>query len=109
MCILLAELNGPAPCATDMGNAHLEAKTREKVCVKAGSEFKEREGNLLITHEALHGLKLSGKEFGELPADCLKESGFNPSKAEPETFMRKNGDPWECVATHADDLSIVQT
>ena len=98
MCIFLAELNGLAPCATDIGNACLEAKTREKVCIKAGPEFKEREGNLLMTHKALYGLKSSGKEFGELLADCLKELGFSPSEAEPETFMRRNGDLWEYVA-----------
>ena len=77
------------------------------MCIKAGPEFKEREGNLLIAHEALHGLKSSGKEFRESLADCLKELGFNPSKAEPEIFMRKNGDAWECVATWVDDLCLV--
>ena len=76
MCIFLAELNGLIPHATDIGNAHLEATTREKVCIKAVPEFKEREGNLLLIHKALHGLKSSGKEFGELLADCLKELRF---------------------------------
>ena len=36
MCVFLAELNGLVPHATDVGNAHLEATTREKVCIKAG-------------------------------------------------------------------------
>jgi hypothetical protein len=106
-CIFLAELNGLVPYATDIGNAYLEAKTREKVCIRAGPEFKEREGNLLIIHKALYGLKSSGKEFGELLAECLKELGFNASKAEPEIFMRKNGDIWEYVATYVDDLCLV--
>ena len=73
MCTFLAKLNGLVPHATDIGNAHLEATTRERVCVKAGPEFKEREGHLLIIHEASCGLKSSRKEFGELLADCLKE------------------------------------
>ena len=104
MCTLLAKLNGLIPHATDIGNACLEAVAREKVCVKAGPEFKEREGHLPIIHKALHGLKSSGKEFRELPADCPKELGFAPSKAEPEIFMRRNGEIWECAATHVDDL-----
>ena len=76
MCMFLAELNRLVLHATDTGNACLEAKTREKVCIKAGPEFKEREGNLLMTHKALCGLKSSGKEFGESLADCLEELGF---------------------------------
>ena len=107
MCIFLAELNGLVPHATDIGNAYLEAVTREKVYIKAGPEFKEREGHLLIIHKALYGLKSSGKEFGELLADCLKELGFAPSKAEPEIFMRRNDDIWEYVATYVDDLCFV--
>ena len=46
MCVFLAELNRLVPHATDIGDAHLEAKTREKVCVRAGPEFKERRASL---------------------------------------------------------------
>ena len=52
-------------------------------------------------------MKSSGEEFDKLLADCLKGLGFIPSKAEPEIFMRKNGNPWECVATSIDDLCLV--
>ena len=57
--------------ATDIGNAYLEAKTQEKVCIKAGPEFGELEGHLLIIYKALYGLRSSGKVFGDLLADCL--------------------------------------
>ena len=36
VCIFLAELNGMEAYATDIGNAYLEGKTGEKVCIKAG-------------------------------------------------------------------------
>ena len=39
MCIFLAELDGMEAHATDVGNAYLEAKTEEKVCIRAGPEF----------------------------------------------------------------------
>jgi len=39
LCIFLAELNGMEAYATDIGNAYLEAKTQEKVCIIAGPEF----------------------------------------------------------------------
>ena len=35
--LFLAELNGLDTCATDIGNAYLEAHTKEKVCFIAGS------------------------------------------------------------------------
>jgi hypothetical protein len=54
------------PWATDIGNAYLEAKTTEKVCIKAGPEFGELQGNLLIIDKALYGLRLSGKAFNQL-------------------------------------------
>jgi hypothetical protein len=52
-CIFLGELNNMTPWATDIGNAHLEASTTEKVCIKAGPEFRELQGNLLIIDKAL--------------------------------------------------------
>ena len=107
MCIFLAELNGMEAYATDIGNAYLEAKTGEKVCIKAGPEFGPLQGHLLIIFKALYGLRSSGLAFGQLLAACLKKEGFVPSKCEPEIFMRRNGDLWEYVATYVDDLCIV--
>jgi hypothetical protein len=57
-CIFLGELNNMTPWATDIGNSYLEAKTTEKVCIKAGPEFGELQGNLLIIAKALYGLRL---------------------------------------------------
>ena len=89
LCLFLGELNGMEAYATDIGNAYLEAKTREKVCIRAGPEFGELEGHLLIIYKALYGLRSSGREFGDLLADCLRKEGFVPSLAKPQVFMRK--------------------
>jgi hypothetical protein len=59
------------PWATDIGNAYLEAKTCEKVCIRAGPEFGNMSGHLLIIDKALYGLRFSGRMFEELLADCL--------------------------------------
>ena len=107
MCVFLAELNDMEAYATDIGNAYLEAVTNEKVCIKAGSEFGEQEGHLLIIYKALYGLRSSGRRFGDLLATCLKELGFTPSKAESEIFIRPNKDHYEFVACYVDDLCIV--
>ena len=97
------------PWATDIGNAYLEAKTTEKVCIKAGPEFGELQGNLPIINKALYRPRLSGKAFNQLLSDCLRDLGFFPSKAEISIFMRKcpTRDVYKCVATYIDDLCII--
>ena len=85
-CIFLGELNNMTPWATDIGNAYLEAKTTEKVCIKAGPEFGELQGNLLIINKALYRPRLSGKAFNQLLSDSLRDLKFCPSKAECQVF-----------------------
>ena len=60
MVTFLAKLNDLKIWQTDVGNAYLEAETKEKVYVIAGSEFGEQEGNILVIKRALYGLKSSG-------------------------------------------------
>ena len=59
--IFLAELNDLQLHAGDVGNAYLETKTREKVCVYGGPVFRDlgMEGHLLVIVRALYGLKTS--------------------------------------------------
>ena len=59
------------PWATDIGNVYHEALTSEKVCIRAGPEFGDLEGHLLIIYKELYGLKTSGKVFGQLLQECL--------------------------------------
>ena len=56
----LAELNGLELMAADIGNAYLEAYTKEKVAFVAGPEFGPLAGHTLIIHKALYGLCSSG-------------------------------------------------
>ncbi len=60
LMMFLAELNGMEAWATDIGNAYLEAKTKEKLVIIAGPEFGELQGHLLRIDKALYGLRTSG-------------------------------------------------
>ena len=108
-CILIGELDGMIPWATDIGNTYLEAVTSEKVCIRAGPEFGELEGHLLIIYKALYGLRSSGKLFGQLLQECLRDLRFEPSLAESTIYMQKcpTADHYEYVATYVDDLCII--
>jgi hypothetical protein len=56
----LSELNSLELWGTDIGNAYLEATTKERVYIVGGSEFGELEGHTLVIHKALYGLRSSG-------------------------------------------------
>ncbi len=104
--MFLAELNGLQTWATDVGNAYLEAKTKEKVYIIAGPEFGDKEGHTLVFNKALYGLKSSGLRWHERFADTLLDTGFEPSKAESDIWMQQVDDTYEYVATYVDDLAI---
>ena len=103
----LAELNDLELWATDIGNAYLESYTKEKVYIKAGPEFGDREGHTLVIVKALYGLKSSGLRWHERFADVLRDMGFFPSRAETDIWMRDKGDHYEYIAVYVDDLMIL--
>ena len=107
LVVFLAELNGLLIWGTDVGNAYLEAQTRERVCIIAGPEFGPREGHLLLIHKALYGLRSSGLRWHERFADTLRSMGFVPSKAEDDIWMREANGIYEYIASYVDDLCIV--
>ncbi len=100
----LAELNGLHLTGGDIGNAYLEAYTKEKVCTVAGPEFGPLEGHLLLIDKALYGLRTSGARFHAKFADTLRTLGFFPSYADPDVWLRDAGDCYEYVVVYVDDI-----
>ena len=91
----------------DVGNAYLEAFTKELVCFIAGPAFGELEGHTLIIVKALYGLRTSGARYHERFADTLRDLGFKPCKNEPDLWMRDAGDHYEYVCVYVDDLLAI--
>ena len=56
ICIFLGELNQLETWSTDIGNAYLEAFMEEKLYIREGPGFGNREGRVLIISKALYGL-----------------------------------------------------
>ena len=106
LVVFLAELNNLEIWATDIGNAYLEAKTKEKLVIVAGPEFGELAGHLLVIRKALYGLRTSGLRWHERFSECLQQEGFKPCIAEPDIWMRPNGDVYEYIAVYVDDLAM---
>jgi Reverse transcriptase (RNA-dependent DNA polymerase) len=80
LVLLLAELNGLQPWATDIGNVYLEAYTSKKVYIICGPEFKDRDRNILLINKALRGLRNSDARWYDRFADCIRELGFFPGR-----------------------------
>ena len=62
----------------------------------------------MIIIKALYGLRLSGKMFNQLLAECLEGLGFKRSLSDESIFMRlpSCGAVYKYVATYVDDLCI---
>ena len=60
LMFLVAALNDLNVVMTDIGNAYLNAKVREKIWSTDGPEFGEHNGAVVLIVQALYGLKSSG-------------------------------------------------
>jgi Reverse transcriptase (RNA-dependent DNA polymerase) len=102
----LAELNKLQLWGADVSIAYLEADTREEVYLIAGDEFGILAGHTLIVEKALYGLQSSGLRWHEKFADILRDIGFTNCRAEPDIWMRQQGDIYEYIGVYVDDLAI---
>ena len=108
LTIFLAELNKLEQWGADIGNAYLEAYTDEKLCIVAGPELGELQGHLLSINKALYGTRSAGTRWHDRLFDVLSNMGFQPSRADPDIWMRPSEDDsaYEYIAVYVDDLAI---
>ena len=109
---LVAALNDLEVVTADIGNAYLNAKTKEKIWTVAGKEFGAEEGQIMIIERALYGLKSSGAAWRSHLAETLGNLGFKQSKADPDVWLRENcapkGEPYyEMMLVYVDDLLYI--
>jgi hypothetical protein len=76
---LVAALNELDIKMCDIGNAYLNAETRERLWFQAGPEWGSREGRPVIIVRALYGLKSSGAEWKKTFASYIRHTlGYEP-------------------------------
>ncbi|HYC30222.1 MAG TPA: reverse transcriptase domain-containing protein, partial [Chitinophagaceae bacterium] len=95
MALVVSELNGLKVMVGDIGNAYLEAHTKEKACIIAGPDVGELEGHTLIINKALYSLRTSGARFHKKLSDTLRDMGFKPCKADPDLWLQEQADHYE--------------
>jgi hypothetical protein len=88
IALTIAGLNGLKVMACDIQNAYLTADCREKIWTVAGPDFGSEAGTIFIVKKALYGLKSAGAAFRSLLADTLMDTGYRPTKADPDVWIR---------------------
>ncbi len=86
---LLAAPNDVDIVAADVGNAYLNATTKEKVYIITGPEFRPlEEEKVAVIVRALYGLKSSGAMWRSHFAANLRDMGFTSSLGDPDVWFR---------------------
>ena len=114
IAFMVAALNDLDILAADIGNAYLNARTREKIFIVCGKEFgDEYVGRKAVIVRALYGLKSSGAAWRACLAEVLKDQlGFKPCRADNDVWMRPAQRPdgsryYEYVLVYTDDILCV--
>ena len=86
--IVQRDSNLPILCG-DIGNAFITANCMKKVYPRAGPEFEDRKGSILIIKKALYGLHSSSRAFRAHFADYLRSLGFSATRYDHDVWMRR--------------------
>ena len=108
LAMLLAELNDLQLWGVDIGNAYLQALTKENLYIVAGPEVEELQGHVLVMYKALCATRSGGACWHDKLFHILQQMDFKCSKVDPDIWMRssKDGTHYEYRAVYVDDLAI---
>ncbi len=114
LAFLIAPLNDLDILAANIGNAYLNAPTRENVHTTCGIEFGINcQGCIAVITRALYGLKSSGAAWRAMFAGALQDLQYKFSLADPDGWLRPaiksgTGDHYyEYVFIYVDDILVI--
>jgi hypothetical protein len=88
LAFLIATLNDLDILSADIGNAYLNAPTKEKVHTTCGMEFgHEYLGCIAVITPTLYGLKSSGAAWRNMFAGTLQDLQYKSSLADPDVWL----------------------
>ena len=64
----------------NIGNAFIQAHTKEKIYTRCGPEFGNRQNSIAVIVRVLYGLTTSAERFRKMIAYFLRTLGFAPSR-----------------------------
>ncbi len=112
LMFMIAALNNIDVLSTDIGNAYLNAKNREKVHVIVGPELfgDQHSGQYAVIVRALYGLKSAGAAWhSHLSKYIIDELGYKSTVADPDVYLkpcvRSNGEKYySYLVIYVDDV-----
>ena len=107
---VIAHRDGLKTLCGDIGNAFIQATTKEQVWTKCGKEWgKKYAGKKAIIVKSLYGLTTSAHQWRQLFADYLRSLGFKSTRYDRDVWLRKRSakDGYDYICTHVDDFKIV--
>jgi hypothetical protein len=104
LLMLIASSNQLDVLTGDIKNAHLCAKNKFEFHVHDNSiEI----GTLAEVDHALYGMPISANRWQATLSETLYSMGYKPSRGDGDVWMKKNGDHYDYIGTHTDDLLMV--
>lgn len=110
---LVAALNDLDMRMCDIGNAYLNAETRERNWFEAGDEWGDRSGCIVIVTRALYGLKSSGAEWKKAFSAYIRYTlGYEPCiGADDDVYMKLERDEhgneyYSYIMCYVDDVLL---
>jgi hypothetical protein len=99
---------------SDIEGAYLTAPCAEKIYTVAGPEFGPAlQGQRAIIVRSLYGLKSASSAFRNLLADCMRQMGYEPCKADADLWMKPMVRPsdgqeyYAYILLYVDDALVV--
>jgi len=94
LAFLIEAVNDLQIVTTGIGNAYLNATTKENVHTIFGAEFGKRViGRTVVIHKALYGLKTSGAAWRSMFEVTLADLQFKSSLLHPDVWLREATKP----------------
>ena len=106
LALFVATLNALDHEMIDLENFYLHALTKEQAYTYLPVAYGPLGGKLLVFHKALYGMRTSGACFHEALSVVLVFMEFQPSKADPDLWLRVQDGKYEYIARYVDDLMI---
>jgi hypothetical protein len=87
----------------DIGNAYLNAPTKEKIWFRAGDEFGSQAGCPVIIVRALYGLNGSANAWRNMISTMKHDLGFKACLADTDVWLKpttkRNGEKYYAYST----------
>ena len=100
--MILAELNNLQLWVAHVGNAYLQALTKENLYIVGGPELEELQGHILVMHKTLYCTRAGGACRHDKCLDILHQMNFKPSTTDADIWMKSSKDDnhYEYIAVY---------